>query len=269
MSDESSPVLSQREGAVLTLTLNRPQALNSFTGALHDALMRELKAAAADASVRCVVITGAGRGFCAGIDLSTFDFSPGPDFERRSDPAPAIEELFNPLVRKMHGLRMPIIAAVNGVAAGAGASVALACDITLAAPGASFIQAFSKIGLIPDSGGSWFLPERLGLARAMALAMTGDKLMAAQAKEWGLIWDVAASAEALLPDAMALAQRLAVMPTKALVATRHLLRAAALRSLDQQLDAEHVAQGELGRTHDYVEGVRAFLEKRAPSFKGA
>ena len=262
-------ILFESHGAVALVSLNRPAALNSFTPAMHQELRAALDRSEADPAIRALVITGAGRGFCAGIDLSTFDFSPGPDFERRSDPTPAIEELFNPLVRKMHGLRMPIIAAVNGVAAGAGASVALACDITLAAPGASFIQAFSKIGLIPDSGGSWFLPERLGLARAMALAMTGDKLLAPQAKEWGLIWDVSASAEALLPDAMALAQRLAVMPTKALVATRHLLRAAASRSLDQQLDAEHVAQGELGRTHDYVEGVRAFLEKRAPSFKGA
>jgi 2-(1,2-epoxy-1,2-dihydrophenyl)acetyl-CoA isomerase len=167
------------------------------------------------------VLTGAGRGFCAGADLSEFDFAPGPDLVERANPGPVIDQAFNPTVRRLQALRVPTIAAVNGVAAGAGASLAMTCDIAIAAPGASFIQAFSKIGLIPDAGGSWLLPERLGLARAMALAMTGDKLPAVQAKEWGMIWDVA---DDPLAAALAMAEKLAVMPTKALVATRHLLR---------------------------------------------
>jgi 2-(1,2-epoxy-1,2-dihydrophenyl)acetyl-CoA isomerase len=176
-----------------------------------------------------------------------------------------IDQAFNPTVRRLQALRVPTIAAVNGVAAGAGASLAMTCDIAIAAPGASFIQAFSKIGLIPDAGGSWFLVERLGLARAMALAMTGDKLPAARALEWGMIWDVA---EDPLAAALALAEKLAVMPTRALVATRHLLRDGATRTLHQQLDAERDTQSAMGHTHDYIEGVMAFLEKRPAQFKG-
>jgi 2-(1,2-epoxy-1,2-dihydrophenyl)acetyl-CoA isomerase len=162
-------------------------------------------------------------------------------------------------------LRMPVVAAVNGVAAGAGASIAMACDIAIASPQASFIQAFSKIGLIPDAGGSWLLVERLGLARAMALAMTGDKLMAGQAREWGLIWGVE---DDCLGAALAMAEKLAAMPTGALVATRHLLRDAGTRSLDQHLNVERDTQSRLGRTHDYFEGVSAFLQKRPAQFKG-
>ena len=183
----------------------------------------------------------------------------------RADPGPVIDQAFNPTVRRLQALRVPTIAAVNGVAAGAGASLAMTCDIAIAAPGASFIQAFSKIGLIPDAGGSWFLVERLGLARALALAMTGDKLPAAQAKEWGMIWDVADDPVA---SALALAEKLAMMPTKALVATRHLLRDASTRTLHQQLDVERDTQSAMGRTHDYIEGVTAFLQKRPAQFKG-
>ena len=160
---------------------------------------------------------------------------------------------------------MPTLAAVNGVAAGAGASLAMTCDIAIAAPAASFIQAFSKIGLIPDAGGTWFLTQRLGLARAMGLAMTGDKLPAAQAKEWGMVWDVA---DDCLAAATALAQRLAAMPTQALVATRTVLREANQRTLDAQLDIERDTQSAMGRTHDYLEGVTAFLQKRPPVFTG-
>ncbi|WP_395057886.1 enoyl-CoA hydratase-related protein [Polaromonas sp.] len=258
-------VLYAEHGAVALLTLNRPQALNSFTRKMHRDLWAALDRAEANPLIRALVITGAGRGFSAGADLGEFDFAPGPDLVARANPGPVIDEAFNPTVRRLQALRMPTVAAVNGVAAGAGASLAMTCDIAIAAPGASFIQAFSKIGLIPDAGGTWFLAQRLGLARAMALAMTGDKLSAAQAREWGMIWEVA---DDCVAAALALAQRLACMPTKALVATRQMLRESSSRSLDQQLDAERDTQSALGRTHDYIEGVTAFLEKRPAAFRG-
>lgn len=260
-----STVMYVEQGNVAMATLNRPQALNSFTRQMHHDLWATLDRAEGNPAIRALVITGAGRGFCAGADLSEFDFEPGPDLVARADPGPVIEQAFNPTVRRLQNLRMPVVAAVNGVAAGAGASLAMTCDVAIAAPGASFIQAFSKIGLIPDAGGSWFLRERLGLARAMALAMTGDKLSAVQARDWGLIWEVA---DDCVAAAMEMARRLSVMPTKALVATRHLLRDGANRTLEQQLDAERDTQSALGRTHDYIEGVMAFREKRAPQFKG-
>jgi 2-(1,2-epoxy-1,2-dihydrophenyl)acetyl-CoA isomerase len=264
-ASQASSVLYEARGAVALVTLNRPQALNSFTRQMHHDLWAALDMAEADSKIRALVITGAGRGFCAGADLSEFDFAPGPDLVKRADPGPVIDQAFNPTARRLQNLRMPTIAAINGVAAGAGASLAMCCDIAVASPAASFIQAFSKIGLIPDAGGSWLLVERLGMARAMALAMTGDKLSADKAKEWGLIWDVA---EDSVAAALALAERLAVMPTKALVATRQLLRDAGTRSFTQHLDTERDTQSAMGRTHDYIEGVNAFLQKRAPEFKG-
>lgn len=261
-----STVLYEERGAVALATLNRPQALNSFTRQMHRDLGAAMDRVEANPAIRALVITGAGRGFCAGADLAEFDFAPGPDLVKRADPGPVIDQAFNPTVRRLQALRVPTVAAINGVAAGAGASLAMTCDIAIAAPGASFIQAFSKIGLIPDAGGSWFLVERLGLARAMALAMTGDKLPAAQAKEWGMIWDVT---EDPLAAALAMAEKLSVMPTRALVATRQLLRDGATRTLHQQLDAERDTQSAMGQTHDYIEGVMAFLEKRPAQFKGA
>ncbi len=261
-------VLYAEHGPVALLTLNRPQALNSFTRQMHHDLWAALDRAEANPLIRALVITGAGRGFCAGADLGEFDFAPGPDLLERANPGPIIDQAFNPTVRRLQALRMPTVAAVNGVAAGAGASLAMTCDLAIAAPAASFIQAFSKIGLVPDAGGTWFLVKRLGLARALGAAMLGDKLSAKDAKEWGMIWDVAAEGENCLDKAMQLAARLAVMPTRALVETRRLLHAGAANGLDTQLDPERDTQSALGRTQDYIEGVTAFLEKRPAQFRG-
>ncbi|MBP7564391.1 MAG: 2-(1,2-epoxy-1,2-dihydrophenyl)acetyl-CoA isomerase [Burkholderiaceae bacterium] len=256
-------------GAVAVATLNRPQALNAFTRQMHEDLRAACDRAEADADIRALVITGAGRGFCAGADLSEFDFAPGPGLVERADPGPVIEQNFNPTARRLMGLRVPTVAAVNGVAAGAGASLAMSCDLVVASSGASFIQAFSRIGLIPDAGGSWLLPQRVGLARALGLAITGDKLTAVQAQQWGLVWEVVDGDGAqCVQAALSLAERLAAMPTRALVATRQLMREGATRTWDEQLDAERDMQSALGRTHDYIEGVTAFLEKRAPRFRG-
>lgn len=266
MSDPT--VLYEARGSVALVTLNRPQALNSFTRQMHRELWAVLDRIDADKAIRVAVLTGAGRGFCAGADLAEFDFEPGPDLVQRADPGPVIEQAFNPSIRKLMALRVPTVAAVNGVAAGAGASFAMACDLAIAAPGASFIQAFSRIGLIPDAGGSWFLVKKLGLARAMGCAMLGDKLGAQDAKEWGMIWDVAPEGEDCVQAALKVAERLATLPTAALVQTRKLLRAAASNDLDPQLDLERDTQSALGRTHDYIEGVMAFREKRPARFKG-
>ena len=264
---EERPSSGEKGAASVALvTLNRPAALNSFTQQLHRELGEAFDKAEANPAVRAIVITGAGRGFCAGADLSEFDFAAGERLMDRANPGPIIDKAFNPTTRRITNLRMPTLCAVNGVAAGAGASLVMACDIAIAAPGASFIQAFSKIGLVPDSGGSWFLPQRVGMARALALAMTGDKLSAAQAKDFGMVWDVQ---DDPLAAALMLANKLANMPTKALVATRHLLRNAQSYTLDQQLDIERDEQSRMGYTQDYIEGVMAFLEKRPAVFKGA
>lgn len=265
--DAAAPLLTRRDGAVLTLTLNRPQALNSFTGALHDALIGALNDAAADAGVRCVVITGAGRGFCAGQDLS--DPEVAPDLTPGAAPKDIgnlIEARYKPLALRIHTFPVPVIAAVNGVAAGAGANLALNCDIVLAAKSASFIQAFSKIGLIPDCGGSWLLPRLVGRANALALALLGDKCSAEEAQRIGLIWRCVDDA-ALADEAQALAARLAAMPSQALAETRRAFDHADRMSLDAALSLEGEVQRRLGMSHDYIEGVSAFFAKRAPVFK--
>lgn len=258
-------ILFEQKGAVALITLNRPDALNSMTHEMQAAFREALFKVQSNPAIRACVLTGAGRGFCAGLDLSTLDLRPGEGLKERADPGPVIERSFNPSTRMLLELRVPTFAAVNGVAAGAGVSLAMTCDMVFAHTKASFIQAFSKIGLIPDAGGSWLLVERLGLARAMALAMTGDKLGAAQAKEWGMIWEVS---EDPLADAMNMAERLAAMPTKALVATRSLMRHALQRGLEAHLNVERDLQSQLGGTHDYIEGVMAFLDKRSPNFNG-
>lgn len=256
-------LLTRRDGAVLTLTLNRPQAMNSFDGALHDALMAALKDAAADATVRCVVLTGAGRGFCAGQDLSDPAVAPGP---QPRDIGALIEARYKPLALLLADFPVPVVAAVNGVAAGAGANLALNCDLVLAARSASFIQAFAKIGLIPDCGGTWLLPRLVGRANALALALLGDKLPAEEAQRIGLIWRVVDDA-ALAAEAQAVAARLAAMPSHALAETRRAFAAADHLSLAEALSREADVQRKLGFAHDYQEGVTAFFAKRAAQFK--
>ena len=260
---DEDPVLVERREGWRILTLNRPDRLNSFNEAMHERLMAALLEAEADERCRALLLTGAGRGFCAGQDLSNRVFEPGvtPDLTR------TIERWYNPLVRKLRSFRMPIVCAVNGVAAGAGANIALACDIVLAARSAKFIQAFAKIGLLPDSGGTWFLPRLVGSARARGLALLAEPLPAEKAEAWGLIWK-AVDDESLMIEAEKLAAHLATQPTMGLALTKQALDASWGNTLDRQLDLERDLQGEAGRTPDYAEGVSAFFAKRAPSFTG-
>ena len=267
MVDPTHLVLKHQQGPVLTLTLNRPQALNSFNGAMHDALLAELKQAAADASVRCLVLTGAGRGFCAGQDLSDPEIAPDltPGATQKNI-GQLIEARYKPLALLLADFPVPVLAAVNGVAAGAGANFALACDIVIAARSASFIQAFSKIGLIPDVGGTWLLPRLVGRANALALALLGDKLPAEQAERIGLIWRCVDDA-ALAEQTRATAERLAAMPVHALAETRRAMAKSDRMGFADALSMEAEVQGRLGMGHDYLEGVSAFFAKRAPTFK--
>ena len=239
------------------IVLDRPARLNAFNEAMHAGLMQALDEVANDAACRAVLLTGAGRAFCAGQDLEEV----GPDL------GDTLDRLFNPLVRRLRGLRVPVVCAVNGVAAGAGANIALACDIVLAARSAGFIQAFAKIGLVPDCGGTWFLPRLVGEARARALAMTAEPVTAEQAAAWGMIWRMEED-DALMPAAEALTAHLATQPTHGLALTKRALAAAAANTLDVQLDLERDLQREAGQTPDYAEGVRAFMEKRVPVFTG-
>jgi 2-(1,2-epoxy-1,2-dihydrophenyl)acetyl-CoA isomerase len=245
------------------LTLNRPDRLNSFTVQMHEEVARALDRIE-EGDVRVLTLTGAGRGFCAGQDLSDRAVAPGGD---AVDLGESLEVRYNPLVRRLTALEMPVICAVNGVAAGAGANLAFACDIVLAARSAKFIQSFANIGLIPDSGGTWSLPRLAGQARAMGLALTGEPLTAERAEAWGLIWRCVDD-DKLREESDALTAKFAGAPTHGLAATKKLIRESGRHSLDQQLDLERDAQRRLGRTHDYREGVAAFMEKRPPKFSG-
>ncbi|SCX73309.1 enoyl-CoA hydratase-related protein [Variovorax sp. EL159] len=262
-----SLVLTSNAGAVRTLSLNRPAALNSFTTELHAELLAALSQAATDDTVRCVVLTGAGRAFCAGQDLADPSVAPDPTpGAAPKDLGHVISTYYAPLVDMLRSMPVPVIAAVNGVAAGAGANLALCCDLVVAGRSASFIQAFTKIGLVPDTGGTWLLPRLVGPARALGIAMLGDKLPAEEAARIGLIWQCVDDA-ALADTVASLASRLAAMPTRALVATRHAMAAAQNTDLDTALAEEARIQREMGNANDYREGVEAFRAKRAPQFK--
>jgi len=255
-----SSIIFSIQNNVGKIVLNRPDVLNSFNLPMAKELQAALDECAANKTVRCVLMTGEGRAFSAGQDLSAATV-PGVEIKQ------IVREQYNPIIIKLRQLEKPVVCAVNGVAAGAGASIAFACDITLSAASATFIQAFSKIGLIPDSGGTFFLPRLIGLQRATALTMLGDKITAQQAMEYGLIYKVLPD-ESLMAEAEKMAVQLASMPTKGLGLTKRLLNASLHNNLNEQLQMEEDMQDAAGKTYDYKEGVKAFLEKRKPVFKG-
>jgi 2-(1,2-epoxy-1,2-dihydrophenyl)acetyl-CoA isomerase len=256
-------ILFSVDGGIARLTLNRPDKLNSFNTQMHGEV-RDALSGLPGQGARVLVLTGAGRGFCAGQDLGDRAVAPG---SQGVDLGESIEKHYKPLVLALHTLPMPVIAAVNGVAAGAGANIALACDIVIAARSASFVQAFAKLGLLPDSGGTWTLPRLVGQSRALGLTLLGNKLPAETAAAWGMIWQCVEDAE-LQSTVDALAQQFAAAPTRGLAATKAAIRGSGEHSLAEQLDIERDAQRELGRSADYAEGVAAFIGKRAPNFTG-
>jgi len=249
---------------VAVLKLNRPDSLNSFTSDMHAEVREALTLCASDKAIRAVLLTGNGRGFCAGQDLNDRAVAPTG---QPPDLGESIEKNYNPLIRLLTTMEKPVICAVNGVAAGAGANIALACDIVIAARSASFIESFCKLGLIPDSGGTWILPRLVGMARARGLAMLGPKIKAEQAEAWGMIWQCVDD-EQLMPTALALAEQMAQQPTRGFAYSKQALAASAANTLEQQLELEKQLMRAAGQTHDYKEGVAAFLEKRQPVYRG-
>jgi 2-(1,2-epoxy-1,2-dihydrophenyl)acetyl-CoA isomerase len=260
---DETPILVEKREGFRIITLNRPARLNAFTEDMHVALKAALDDIEADSSCRALLITGAGRGFCAGQDLNDRLAKPGEKMVLGG----TLEDYYNPLVRRLRALPFPVVAAVNGIAAGAGANVALACDIVLAAKSASFLQAFAKIGLVPDSGGTWILPRLVGAARARALSLLAEPLSAEKAEAWGLIWKAVGDNE-LMAEATKLCEQFASGPTYGLSLIKRALDASELNDLSTQLDLERDLQREAGSSPDYAEGVRAFMEKRAPKFTG-
>ncbi len=259
-----SSILVSQDAGVLTITLNRPEKLNAFNPEMHQLLRQAIERAADEAGIRAVLLTGSGRGFCAGQDLAERNVNPGA---APIDLSVSIGSYYNPLVRRLRGLPKPVVCAVNGVAAGAGANIALACDLVLAARSAAFVQSFARLGLVPDSGGTYFLPRLAGTARAMGLALLGEKLSAEDAERWGLIWK-ALDDDKLLAEANALARALAAGPTKGYGLVKRAIYASAGNSLEAQLDLERDLQREAGCSADYREGVSAFMEKREPRYQG-
>ena len=260
---DESPILVDKRVGYRVITLNRPQRLNSFTEDMHVALKKALDDTEADPACRALMITGAGRGFCAGQDLNDRLAKPGEKIVLGG----TLEQYYNPLIRRLRALPIPVVAAVNGVAAGAGANLALACDIVVAAKSATFLQAFAKIGLVPDSGGTWFLPRLVGPARARGLALLADPLPAETAESWGLIWKSVPDEE-LIGSANELCERFASGPTYGLSLIKRALDASETNDLSTQLDLERDFQRSAGSSPDYAEGVKAFMEKRSPKFTG-
>ena len=256
-------VLVQRESGYRVITLNRPDRLNAFNDAMHEALRDAIDDAEGDEDCRVILLTGAGRAFCSGQDLNDRLLKPG----EKPVPRESLEKYYNPLVKRLRTLPFPVVAAVNGVAAGAGANIALACDIIIAARSATFTQSFARIGLIPDSGGTYILPRLIGEARARALMLTAQPVPAAQAADWGMIWRCVDD-DQLLPEATALCAQFATAPTQGLALIKRALDASATNTLDEQLDLERDLQREAVMSPDYAEGVRAFMEKRKPKFQG-
>lgn len=254
----------ERRDGVAELRLNRPDSLNSFNVQMHQEVRQVIDQVESDNTIRCLLLTANGRGFCAGQDLNDRAVAPG---EQPVDLGHSVETYYNPLIRSLTNMPKPVVCAVNGVAAGAGANIALACDIVLAARSASFIESFCKIGVIPDSGGTWHLPRLIGLPRARGLALTGEKISAEKAESWGMIWRCIDD-DQLMNEARALAQHFATQPTKGLGLIKQALKTSATNTLEQQLELEKELMRAAGKTSDYREGVSAFIEKRQPNFTG-